>query len=258
MENSTPTYMGTIVKKTILAWCAIAITSLAGAQTIEYKWLNQGCASVISCEDGCTACNVPENASSGFFGTNTIWIGTPICPYPTSLGDNSIFSSEWPMFPSSGVYGMLSGIATTPMQVDSIIIRHARTSSGPHRLKVSYSANPMAPFVEVADEYVDWNFQTTVITDLGCLEIPAGAPYATFQLKFQAYEPTGEGSWVVDEIRIVGSPCSTFSTGITLQRDEQRTNEQRPYVDVLGRPVVGSEAAPGVYLGGRRRVVTVF
>lgn len=184
-----------------------------------------------------------------------IWVGPSICPYPTTVGDLSVFSSGWPTFVENNSYGLLSVIATTAMQVDSIIIRHARTSTGPERLKVSYSASPMEPFQEISDAYVDWNFQTTVITDLGCLEIPEGNPYASFQLKVQAYEASDEGAWVLDEIRIVGSPCANFSTSIP-DRQFERLNGSQPYVDVLGRPV-GANAAPGVYLGGKK-VVTIF
>jgi hypothetical protein len=233
--------------------CSLAI--LSQAQVISYQWLNYGCATVITCNDACTACDLPENTSSGFFGTNTIWVGTTVCPYPTSDGDNSIFSEGWPAFPENGSYGLLSGVATTPMQIDSIIIRHARTTDGPHRLKVSFTRDPMEPMIEIADVYVDWEFQNTVITDLGCLPIPQGNPYGLFQLKFQAYEAIGEGSWALDEIRIVGSTCSELSTAIP-ERYEQRASDQRPYMDVLGRPV-GPEAAPGVYLGGKK-VVAIF
>ncbi len=109
--------------------------------------------------------------------------------------------------------------------------------------------------MEIADVYVDWNFQTTVITDLGCIPFPANSPYSSFQLKVQAYEASGEGAWVLDELVIVGSPCSEFSTSVE-ERSEHRADDVLPYMDVLGRPV-GPNAAPGVYLGGRK-VVTIF
>jgi hypothetical protein len=234
---------------------ACSLVMLLNAQVIHYEWPNQGCATIITCNDGCTACNLPENSSSGFFGTNMIWVGVPVCPYPTTTSSLSLFSGDWPVFPSSDHYGLLSGIATTPMQIDSIIIRHARTSSGPHRLKVFFTRNPNEPMYEIADVAVDWNFENTVITDLGCLPIPEGAPYALFQLKVQAYDATGEGAWALDEVKIVGSTCSQLATGIQ-ERHEYRANDARPYMDVLGRPV-GPEAAPGVYMGGRR-VVTIF
>ena len=189
-----------------------------------------------------------------FFGTNMIFVGTEICPYPVSGGDNAIFSEGWPQAVSNDHYGLLSVIATTPIQVDSIVIRHARTTNGPHRLRVSYSPSPMEPFYEIADEYVDWNFEETVITDLGCLEIPAGTPYSTFQLKVQAYDATGDGSWALDEVRIAGSTCSTFSTAIP-EREWNDGEQNVQYFDVLGRPVSGN-VAPGVYSGGRR-VITV-
>ncbi|MDQ3101217.1 MAG: hypothetical protein M3R08_07505 [Bacteroidota bacterium] len=246
--------MRTALRKISITAVACFISLLSIGQSIDYKWLNLGCASVISCDEGCTACNLPENGWSGFFGTNMIWIGPSICPYPTTVGDLSILSMGWPAFPENSTYGLLSGIATAPMQIDSIIIRHARTSTGPERLKVSYSSSPMSPFIEIADEYVDWNFQSTVITDLGCLEIPPGDPYATFQLKVQAYEASNEGAWVLDEIRIVGSPCG-ISTAVA-EREFQQVKDPQPYLDVLGRPV-GDNAAPGVYMGGKK-VVTIF
>ena len=249
-----------ILKMKIPASIILALGCFCGpvpegnAQSIIYQWLNQGCANVINCDNGCTACNLPENGSSTFFGTNMIFVGPTICPFPTSEGDNSIFSEGWPQTVSNDHYGLLSVIATTPMQIDSIVIRHARTTNGPHRLKVSYSPSPMEPFYEIADEYVDWNFEETVITDLGCLEIPDGTPYSTFQLKVQAYDATGEGSWALDEVRIAGSTCSTFSTAIP-EREWNDGEQNVQFYDVLGRPVSGN-VAPGVYSGGRR-VITV-
>ncbi len=233
--------------------CTLSITSVVDAQTITYKWMNMGCASMIMCEQGCAACNLPENSSSGFFGTNSIWIGTSTCPYPGGNGSTVIHSYDWPVFPENGSYAMLSGIATTPMQVDSIIIRHTRTAAGPQRLKVSFARSPMEPMMEISDAMIDQNFTETVITGLDCLPFPPGAPHATFQLKMQPYDSAGDGAWVLDEIRIVGSTCASFSTDVH-EFEEIRSNDPRPYVDVLGRPV-GSNAAPGVYLGGKRVVV---
>ncbi len=243
-----------LIKAAILT-TAICCSLHGSSQTIMYQWMNMGCENTMSCDNSCTACNLPENESSIFFGTNMIWVNTSVCPYPTAVNDLSVFSMDWPTFPEENTYGLLSGIASVPMSVDSIILRHARTSYGPERLKVSYTSDPAQPFTEVSDTYVDWNFQTTVITDLGCLEIPSGAPYAFFQLKVQAYEASGEGAWVLDEIKIVGTPCADLITGIPVREFEQDTQD-KPYIDVLGR-AVGSNAAPGVYMG-KRKVVTIF
>ncbi len=242
---------------TLLRIIALQITLLATfsmhAQEIEYQWLNFGCQNIIQCDVGCTACDVPTGTSELLIGTNSIWIGTDVCPFPTAPGDNSLFSSNWPLVPDNGSYGLLSGLTLAPFQVDTIVIRHARSSYGPHRLKVLFSYAPESPFVEVADVDVDWNFHETVITDLGCIPLPASAPYGIFQVKFQAYAAIGEGSWVLDDLRIKGSTCSELSTAIPdLEMNTMQVD--RPLVDVLGRKV-GSDAAPGVYMGGKRIVV---
>jgi hypothetical protein len=244
--------MTTLLRTVVLNTLALATMGLQ-AQELNYQWLNFGCQNIIQCDVGCTACDVPENSSELLLGTNSIWIGTDVCPFPTAPGDNSLFSSGWPLVPENGSYGLLSGLTLAPLQLDTLVIRHARSSYGPHRLKVLVSFSPESPFVEVADVDVDWNFQETVITDLGCVPLPATAPYGIFQVKFQAYAAIGEGSWVLDDIRIVGSTCSDLSTAVP-ERDLNTMSVDRPLVDVLGRKV-GTDAAPGVYMGGKRIVV---
>ncbi len=234
---------------------ASASMALAQNQTIVYEWLNHPCSTNINCNEGCSACALPENSTSLFFGTNSIWVGVPICPLPVSVGNNALYSNAWPTFPSPNHYGLLSALAQIPMQVDSIIIRHRREVAGPQRLKVGYTKSASEPLIEVADVQVGVEFEHTVITNLGCLDMPPGASFGTMQLRVQAYQGNG-GNWHLDAIRIVGSPCSAISTGIGHPGERTREEGTHTYFDVLGRPIKG-EPAPGVYIGPRR-VVQLF
>lgn len=230
-------------------------TAIAQTYTIEYLWLNQACGTVLNCNEGCTACNIPDASSQLFFGTNMAWIGVPVCPHPVTTGDNAVYSNAWPALPSANHYGMLSGLAMIPLQVDSIIIRHRREQAGPQRLKIGFTSNVNEPVVEIADVNVDVEFENTVLTDLECMPILNNMAYGTFQLRVQPYQGNG-GNWHLDEIRIVGSTCSSLSTGIGIGSYLDRPLDvSTNYVDVLGRPITG-EPAPGVYIGaGQRRVV---
>jgi hypothetical protein len=149
------------------------------------------------------------------------------------------------------VYVGLSTVTLEDVQVDSIIIRHRRSSDGPQRLRVHFANDAMQVPITLGDVDVTQTYEETVFTDLGCLVLNEGADYAGFQLRLQAYQG-GEGNWQLDAMRIVTSPCNATQVGIG-------ENFQRPldgYVsrmDVLGRPVFG-QPAPGVYVGSRKRV----
>jgi hypothetical protein len=185
-----------------------------------------------------------------------IWTGVSICPHPTFTGsaDNSVYSYGWPVFPTSNVYALAGGIASTSMRIDSLVIRHRSAMDGPQRLKVQFGRDSSAPLEEVADvEVPHTNFGELRLADLGCVVINEGVPFGTFQLMVQPYQGDG-GEWHLDEVRIVGSPCEDVTIGIEeYQRYTERTGT---YYDVLGRPV-GPDAAPGVY-GGPKRVVRVL
>jgi len=223
------------------------------SRSIEYKWLNVPCSSNINCSNGCSACNTPENSDPSFFGTNMIWPGVTLCPHPISPQDNALHTSDWPVFVSGTNYGLLSGMSTIPMQVDSIIIRHRSDLTGPLRLKISYTTDATQPFEEIADISIPTEWTETILMEPGTMEIGQGMAYGTFQLKVQAYQGDG-GEWNLDEIRIVASPAEQVATGIA-DLDQRYEHVQGQYVDLLGRSI-GKDPAPGFYIG-QQRVVRV-
>jgi hypothetical protein len=236
----------------------LTMVSVSQAQTytIAYEWLNIPCATNLNCNEGCSACALPENSSPAFFGTNMGWVGVQVCPMPVTTGNNALYSNAWPPFPDPGHFGMVSALATVPMQIDSIIIRHRREVAGPQRMKILYTGNVNEPTVEIADVDVDTEFVNTTLTDLGCLEFPQNMVYGTMQLRVQPYMGNG-GNWHLDAIRIVGTPCSAITTGIGQPGAPQPQREGTSfYVDVLGRSVKG-QPDPGVYIGNKR-VVQIF
>ncbi len=218
--------------------------------SINYQWLNFICGNNLNCDEGCSACDEPENSSNVFFGTTMAWIGTSVCPEPVSPANNALYSDGWSAFASEEHYGVLSGIALTTVQVDSVIITHRREDAGPQRLKISFTGSLAQPFQELGDADVLTEFNTTVFTDLGCLEIQEGMPYAAFQLKVQPYQTEG-GKWHLDGIRVVASACQGTMTGI--EEYQPATTLTGPYFDVLGRPV-GDRPAQGVYSGPKRQI----
>ena len=241
-----------------LALATTAWSVQAQTYTVAYEWLNVPCATNINCNEGCSACALPTNSSPAFFGTNMAWIGLSVCPMPVSTGNNALYSGPWPTFPVPSHFGMVSALATVPVQVDSIVIRHRREAAGPQRMKILYTNNVNEPAVEIADVEVGVEFGETVLTDLGCLAMPEGAAFGTLQLRVQPYQ--GEsGNWHLDAIRIVATPCSQITTGIGHPgdpRDPRVPEGVNTYIDVLGRPVKG-QPAQGVYIGSKK-VVQIF
>jgi len=220
------------------------------AQTIRYQWLNVPCSNMLNCDDGCSACNMPADAPGVFIGTNVAWIGVGTCPYPVAVGDNAVYSTGWSVLPSTTQSILLSGIATTAVKIDSLIVRYVSWENGPQRAKIFFTSNPAPAMDEIGDVASTSEFATAVFTDLGCLEIPEGAPFATFQLKMVPYQ-SETGGWVLDEVRIVATPCEETGVGI---REIIRSSElSGPYFDILGRPA-SNDPAPGVYVGPRKQV----
>ena len=160
---------------TILFCITLTFGALAQEHRIEYRWLNQPCSEVINCDAGCTACNVPESTDGVFFGTNAAFIGVATCPLPINVGDNAVFSAGWTMTPTADKTVIISGIAMTPLRIDSIIFRHAIYSNGPQRVKVAFTANAANPAEEIADVLVPVDFEEVVLTDLGCVEFQEGS-----------------------------------------------------------------------------------
>jgi hypothetical protein len=225
----------------------------AQTEVISYQWLNQWCSSLLDCEEGCMACNLPASSSAQFFGTNVAWIGVDVCPHPVLAADNAIGTFGWTVEQDAQKYIILSGVSTNAVQIDSIIFRHARSAQGPQHVKVGYTRSAMEPMSELADLTVQHDFHTDVITDLGCLTTTPQDPFGTFQLQFSPYG-SDTGGWYLDEVRIVATPCQ-LATGVDVLTPQQSTYTG-PWFDVLGRPVMGDVPA-GVYIG-RQRQVKVF
>jgi hypothetical protein len=206
--------------------------SLLFAQTIDLEWPNQPCATLLQCDTGCTACNMAENSSPGFMGTNLGREGIDICPQPTD--DHRLF---------------VSFLAFTPIHIDSIIVHHRSLVDGPQRLRLSVGMNGAEP-VMMSDAPTLATFSSTVITDAGCVEAGTGMAYGIAQLVLQAYEGYG-GDWDLDAIRVVGSACTAngiTELGPTIVPDDVQAR------DVLGRPV-GAYPSSGAYISGRRQVI---
>ncbi len=223
----------------------------AQSQSISYEWLNVPCFSNINCNTGCSACNVPENSSPAFFGTNMIWPGLTLCPHPVSPANNAVHSEGWPAFASNSTYALFSGMSTINMQVDSVIIRHRSSAGGPQRLRISFTNDVAHPHLEVADAEITSEWSETVLTNLGRMDIGEGQDFGVMQLKLQAYQGQG-GAWQIDMLRVVGSPATEMATGIAVY-DNRYEHLDGQLTDVLGRPV-GKDPAPGMYFGGPRVV----
>lgn len=236
----------------ILTLLIVQVGFAQGAsQRIAFQWLNQPCGDILNCNTGCSACNLPANSSPHFFGTNMAWFGVDLCPLPVTPGDNAVFSLGWTPMPTSDHFALFSGIALEPMHIDSVIVRHSTFPNGPERLKVSFTPNAAAALVEIADVAIPFEFESLVLTDVGNVLIPDGAPMGTFQLRFNPYQGT-DGAWAVDEIRVVASPATDLSTGVQELWNPRAV--KGPWYDVLGKPM-SAEPAPGLYIGpGGKRV----
>lgn len=234
----------------LLAATIATLGASAQSQVIAYEFLNQPCSAVINCDEGCSACNMPDDAPGVFIGTNVAWIGVGTCPYPVAPGDNAIFSTGWSVLPSTSQSILLSGLATTPMHIDSLIIRYASWENGPERAKILFTTNVAAAAVEIADVPSAQEFATISFTDLGNIEIPEGQSIGTFQLKMIPYQ-SEVGGWALDEVRIVATPTEPAAVGI--HEYVNTTSNKGPYFDILGRPAPKDPAA-GVYVGPRKQV----
>ncbi|MBL7937956.1 MAG: hypothetical protein JNL43_01240 [Flavobacteriales bacterium] len=220
-------------------------------QTLDYQWLNQPCADNLNCSNGCSACNLPAGATNTFVGANVIWSGLEVCPHPQVLGDNTIYTTGWPIVPDPTVFVGLTAASMESVQIDSIIIRHRRAADGPQRLQVQFTNDVMQVPTTLGEIEVTQTYQETAFSDLGCLVMDNTSQYSGFQLRLRAFQGAG-GNWQLDAMRIVASPCNSSQVGIA-ENFQRQLQESGTYVDVLGRPVKG-QPAPGVYVGGRKRV----
>lgn len=226
------------------------VVASASAQTINYQWLNEPCASLLNCDTGCTACNSPRNSDNLFTGTDAGWVGVDVCPHPYGIGDNALFTYGWPTIADDEHMMLVSGIAFSPIRIDSLIFRHRSAPDGPQRLRVRFGVNESMPSNEIGDVAVPSAFGNTVFTGLGNVEAGEGMIYGFFSVLLQPYLGEG-GPWELDELRIVGSSVSaTAVQDLSLPERMGRL----PRYDALGRPII---ERPGVrfYLDGTKHVV---
>jgi hypothetical protein len=234
---------------------AFGIAVHAQQLRIVYSWPNQPCSEILNCNTGCSACNAPDASGATFFGTNVGWIGVTTCPVPVALGDNSVFTTGWQAVPSNDHTVIISGITLQPVRIDSVVLRHARYTDGPMRLKALFTGNAAAALEEAGDVETTSQFTETALVDVGEVIPGEGSSIGTFQLRFQPYEAVG-GGWSLDEVRIVATPIQASTTGVpeVWMRPQGRN---AVWYDVMGRPV-GQDPAPGMYIGNAGRRVQVF
>jgi len=222
-----------------LLFLLLATPATAQSVTWDFHSLNEfPCSEWLSpCDtSGCSVCNRPIDAPT-FLGTNVVWTGVSECPHSDPSSDGWVVTSGWGIAPDSTRYVLASVIAFSPINVDSLIIRSRRSEEGPSRLLVKYSANSVLPTAVVADAYSDTIYTETVVTGLGCIEPDSGMVLGFAQVLLQPYL-SDLGTWTVDEIRIVGSPCLSTSIRDISPRDPG------PYLglwNVLGQRVRSSQ-----------------
>lgn len=221
-------------------------------QALVYSWLNVPCDQNLNCDSGCSACNMPTDGSALFMGSGAIWNGVDVCPHPITEADNAVYTSGWPIEADPMVFVGMNAATVQSVQIDSIVIRHRRSADGPQRLRVTYSPDMASVPSVLGETDVTQEFEETVYTDLGCLTLSPNSSIAGLQLRLQGIQGGG-GDLQFDEVRIVATPCAAGQVGIPegLLRTTQNPNGM--VVDVLGRPVQ-ERPAPGVYIGGRKRV----
>lgn len=231
-------------------WPIFLLCVPAWAQSIDYAWLNQPCVSVLNCDTGCTACNSSVNEGSMFFGNPMAFLGVDVCPHPITSGDNVLLTYGWPTFPQEGSAVLLTGIAFSPTQVDSVIVRHRAGADGPQRLQVRFGINENMPATVLADVAVPDQFGNSTFTQLGDVIAGPQMIYGYFSLLLQPYQGEG-GSWDLDALRIVGSPSTiTDIPDLSVPAGTAKL----PRYDALGRPIL---ERPGMrfYLDRSKRVV---
>ncbi|MBP8824348.1 MAG: hypothetical protein KBH07_11960 [Flavobacteriales bacterium] len=247
--------MGTLRLTTaILAFALLSFgTATAQQRTLTWNWASTVCGDMLNCNTGCSACNQPLDVLPEFYGTNAAWVGISTCPEPTTTGDNAVFSEGWSTGPEALRKVLLSGMATGPMTLDSIILRHRSAEQGPAWLRVSLKLNLSTEAVLIYEGPVSGEYTTLKLADLGTMDMPEGATAAGFQLALQAFGSEA-GWWVLDEVRVVASPGNgDIATG-TIELSGKPAGRQEPVYDVLGRPAdrVGGLRIRG---NGKRQVV---
>ena len=237
----------------LLFLMSASVTVQAQEKSLTWRWANRPCGDMLSCDNGCSACNYPDEYDPGFFGTNASWIGLGACPVVVDVQDNAIVSTGWGPLPVPDRVVLISGITLTPMRLDSIIIRHRSVDQGPMFLRVSLKHDLAGVSNIIHEGPISGEFDALALRDLGCAEVPDGMVSGGFQIKLQAFG-SSTGAWVLDEVRVVATPCEVdITTGVRLQSDNNAQITGQQY-DVLGRPVE-QDAASGSYMDATRRVI---
>lgn len=217
------------MKTTLLA---LLLPAFAAGQSITYTYPQLGmapCNQFIECGDTtCSACENPVNSAPTFFGVHASWFGVTACPEVVTTSDDCINVEGWPTVPDTTARVVYSGLALVPMYIDSVIIVHR--SADLARLQVSFGINTTTQHVVVADVATDPGFITTVITGLGCVAPDSGNVFGTYQMHLQPYQ--GSGTWTVDAVRVVATPCTGMGIEDHLAPGERRSG---PAFDLLGR-----------------------
>lgn len=237
--------------KSLLTICTVFLCTTVSAQTLNYTWPNQPCATVLNCDSGCTACALPTGGTAMLMGIAPSWLGVDACPHPVAVADNAVATYNWPGTIDPAHQVMLSGLVFSAISIDSVIIRHTAAPDGPSRLQVRFGANTTLPTNVVCDVPAQQSTAETIVTDLGVVQAEEGSPYGFFQVILQAYDG-GLGAWAIDEIRIVASPDA--ATAIAEVAPINERNRTKPQVDLLGR-TIPQNASPMITTAGRRVVV---
>lgn len=237
--------------KSPLTFCMVFLCATVSAQTLDYTWPNQPCATVLNCDSGCTACALPTGGTAVLMGIAPSWLGVDACPHPVAVADNAVATYNWPAMIDPAHQVMLSGLVFAALSIDSVIISHTAAPDGPSRVQVRFGANTTLPTTIVCDVPAQQATVETVITDLGVVQAEEGSPYGFFQLILQAYDG-GLGAWAIDGIRIVSSPAAATSVAEVTPLNEK--NIAGPRFDVSGR-LLPQSASPTITTAGRRVVV---
>lgn len=221
--------------------CSVLLSTAQGkgqTRTITFNWPNDPCQQNINCPGGCSACNEAQGADDAVMAASPVFIGLDICPHPVAVGDNALSTSGWGLACDDAHRMIISGLVGCDVRIDSVIIRHRSSESGPVRL-VTRVQDLGDGGGAVEDEQVPAEFGTMVLTQAGVVQVPPGAAFSSYQIQLQAYGSTG-GEWVVDEVRIVVTLLNPGPvTGVTELAPNTITSSEAAF-DPLGRRVTSA------------------
>jgi hypothetical protein len=232
----------------------IGFGARAQQHCLTWQWLNLACQTTLSCDIGCSACDLPVASGAALIGTDGAYVGVTTCPRPFAAGDNAIFSEGWAGTVKEDRMVIYSAIALQDVSLDSIIIRHRIWDNGPQRLRISLALDLTGVYTEIYDGPIDGAFTWLVLNDLGFVQQQPGFDQNGFQIKFQAYGG-GDGAWVLDEMKIVVSEIDAITTAIPVHQLQEQQGRSMP-VDLLGR-TVSNGSMTGTYFDRQKRIIVV-